>query len=500
MISPRKSPFVLRNRASMPNDSTVVSTEADKASRNPKEMERKSKLKGLAKSGNSLENSFSSVGSNSKPGTKSGNSFSLESSFSSVGSKYKPETTKESNEKTIKKKLTNDKKVMESLHASYGSLGTGSFSSLKNLEGNDDSDEEFATPRQSLTSPSKSSWKSKKIHQNNPHGSPIQKKIMTPPISPLPVQAYSHRERMHKESSCHDSNSSLSHSASYEEFSTPRQSPMKALQRKKTKIPNPKDPRHVKTIFLQDCSDSSDSETKTNFKRKDPKETKTVVPNKKAKNKTIIDGLSNNEGNKFLSSRDCSSQTTLAGNTKTSKTQSRGNQVSKKKSKSPKGYGKLHVKAANRIAALIRGHIERMKFKLRCLQLQLDNMEKRTICEIEDIYVENEILKEEWWKKAHDRYQKNMQRLDRSLTVSEAHDLIQKIRTENADFRERNKLLFEDVQKLKINNERLEAANKASKEFMDRIVYHEDSCIAEHVKLVKIHSQYEKAVKEHEEH
>jgi hypothetical protein len=446
----------------MSNDDTVASTSCKKtknkghdtvnlehsALKHPKEMEKKSKLK---------------------------------DSFSSVGSKSKAETTTTfDKEKKSTTKLTKDKKVMESLHASYGSLGTGSFSSLKNMESEDESDEEFVTPRQSLTSPSKCSWKNKIHQKNNPLGSPAQRKIMAPPISPLSAQTSHHHEWVtniaktnHEDSSIHDSSSSLSNSASYEEFSTPRQSPWKTRQRKKTITPNSKDQTHIKTIFLEDCSDSSDSDqAKRKIRPKAPKkEKRKVLKNKNEGKKATKNCLSNHEERKLT------------------------------KSKSRKMvYSKQHINAANRIAALVRGHIERMKNKMKKLQYQLDNMEVKTISEIADIYLEYEILKGEWYEKAHNRYQKNLHRLDRSLTVSEAHNLIQKIRAENADFRERNRMLLEDVQKLKINNERLEAANRASNEFMDRIVYHEDSCSAEHIKLLKVHSKYKKAIKEHEEH
>lgn len=456
MNSSKKSPLVVKNRVSS-KDGTLVLTTSTSTGNSVK-----------CKRNDTVSASVRSDSKEIKSKLKELTSGSSENSFSSLGSKSKTDSRKASDtgkEKRIKKGLTNDKRVMESLHASYGSLGTGSFSSLKNLEIDDDSDEEFATPRQSITSPCKSSWKNK-IHQKNPHGSPAPKKFMAPPIFVSPLQTSHHQDRVAKvgkqkcRGSNQESNSNLSTSA-IEEFSTPQQSPCKTLRRKKTITPNPKNPTHVKTIFLQDCSDSSDSDHAVARKNLAtlPRGEKDTITNEKEKKK--VPKAISNYGNVF---------------------------------------NKQHIRSANKIAALVRGHIQRMQFKIYKLQCTLKNMENKTISDIADIFIKNEIMKNEWYEKTFDRFKKSKQRQDKSLTVFEAHELIQRIRAENTDFRKRNRMLLEDVQKLKINNERLEAANKASDEFMDRIVFHEDSCSVEYTKLLKLHAQYENAVKDHKEH
>ena len=453
------------------------------------------KVKSPTKISTTMEDSLSSITSRSKKGKSSG----LDDSVASITSKSKKKTSLEDSRSSVSSKIKKEKPSgLDDSMASITSkskkkksktvVDGESFSSLHFGEDGDSSNNElYMTPRQTLTPPSNKLKKAGKAD--------IQQ-IMAPisPKRPIPLKKDRVPIPESKTTKKKKSSRGLDLNASCPIIFNPEESrPPRNLQSKKVAIPNPKEPAKVKTTFLEDCSDSSDSEHE--------KERKRIRKEKKKKER---EQAQKEQAMKSAAPAPRFQRRSSIGPTVVPVPAAVVDSISGDPAHPRRGssaiYCKYHHRAATKMAALVRGHLGRMRYRLCQLQHQLDAMERQTEDDIAEIFVELEMNKQEWEEKANERFQKNMKRGDKSLNVHEAHDLINKIRAENTDFRERNEKLFSDLQKLRINNERLEQANKESNDFTNRLFYHQETIEVEHAKLVKVHSQYEESVRKHEDH
>jgi uncharacterized protein YukE len=386
-----------------------------------------------------------------------------------------------------------------------GSFNYDSYASTHSRyqDDDDDSDDDnnitqFMTPRQCLTPPTDTSPYGSKHKQI---GTKDRQRIMAPVSPTRPVPLKEHRVAIQEKNTTKKkkvAKPKVDLNQSCPSLFNQDDTGKRNKQSKKVVIPNPKQPTKIKTTFLEDCSDSSDSEHEKERKRlrkeKKRQEKENALKAQHAASKAME--------SKFRRRSSIGPTVVPVVISKDSfRATTKGRQLPGDSVVSSDAiYCKYHHRAATRIAAIVRGHIGRMQYKIRQLQHQLETMSRRTDDAIAEIYVELEISKQEWEMKAHERFQKNIKRGDKTLNVHEAQDLINKIRNENTDFRERNAQLLSDLEKLRINNERLEQANKESDEFTNRLLYHQEVIELEHAKLMKVHTQYEESVHKHEEH
>ena len=135
------------------------------------------------------------------------------------------------------------------------------------------------------------------------------------------------------------------------------------------------------------------------------------------------------------------------------------------------------------------------------LQQQLDAIELETDDKIAAINNEYATKKEDIKQRALQRHVKNKKRpTQEDTTIHEGKDIISLLRRENATIRERNEKLFDEIQKLQTNNQRLELSNAESEQCVARLQFHDETCVTEHSKLVRIEKQYRNAVQDHEDH
>jgi uncharacterized protein YukE len=426
-----------------------------------------------------------------KPSTKK--STSLEDSLSSITSKSKK--TKSSISDGSVSSISSKSKKKKDKSADNGD----SFASLNSRyygdDNNDSITDQFMTSHQCLSSPSDvrmNSSRHKKIGME-------ERQQIKAPVSPRrPIPPKQHRVAIPESTTATTKKKKGSKPTVDLNKSCPslflQNESRRNNQSKKVAIPNPNDPTKVKTTFLEDCSDSSDSEHEKERKRI-RKEKKKKEREKEIKAQKVASAAVKEPAFRRRSSIGPTVVPVLVPMNADLPMAQRQNSI-----RSDSIYCKYHHRAATKIAAMVRGHIGRMQYQIRQLQHRIDTMSRRTDDEIAEIYVELEISKQEWEEKAHERFQKNVKRGDKTLNVHEAQDLINKIRNENTDFRERNAQLLSDVEKLKINNERLEQANKESNDFTSRLFYHQEVVEVEHAKLVKVHSQYEESVQKHQDH
>lgn len=493
------------------------------------------KLKPSTKKSTNLDDSISSITSIDK---KSKSKSIGDDSMSSITSKSKKKKDKSvvadgnsaaslSLEKKGKKSTSGNSTLSKSAHnmdtngaftPSMMSLNHASYASLHSkYVDDDDSDDDyntqqFMTPRQCLTPPPDTLLNGNKLKQV---GTKDRQQIMAPVSPSRPVPQKQHRVGIPESTATKKKKGSkpkvdLNRSCPilFNPDESEKRSNHNNKQSKKVAIPNPKEPAKVKTTFLEDCSDSSDSEHEKERKRM-RKEKKKKEREDALKEAQKVEAAAQEPKYRRRSSIGPTVVPVLVPKVTTNRSiskhhvHSKESVVSRRRTNNRQSdaiYCKYHHRAATTIAAVVRGHLARMQYQICQLQQQLDQMSRRTEDDIAEVYVTLEISKQEWECRAHERFQKNIQRGDKTLNVHEAQDLIHKIRNENTDFRERNAQLLSDVQKLRINNERLEQANKESNEFTNRLLYHQEVIEVEHAKLMKVHTQYEESVHKHEEH
>lgn len=143
-----------------------------------------------------------------------------------------------------------------------------------------------------------------------------------------------------------------------------------------------------------------------------------------------------------------------------------------------------------------------LQAKILSLRQKLDKIQKERDAEIEKIKKESDRARREFKEQAAERAKKNQERNSEKddLQLAENQKIISALRSENTDIRTRNDKLYQSIENIKINNQRLKASNAQTDECYNRLRYHEDSCETENKKLVKLDVNYKKAVDEHTEH
>lgn len=503
--------------------------------------EDKPRVKMIAGGTRALKNS-SSTGQEEKKETKIKETKKVKGAKNTKASNTKKDDSSSSYSESPLSRVRTEN-TMDNMHASYGSLGASHNSLYMSAPSgmNFDLEENFSTPRQQEPV---SPWRVK-LKKASPTSATRQ--VPTPPVvyrSPLK----SGKERDEKQQSRRYNNNDLNPFL-LEEFSTPRQSPWKSPVKKSMKASS--QPPAI-TLDRNDHDDRNDKLKQEMTPRKKKKKeklefwtprqsplqkpAKTFVEATTRPPELVIDSNDHDDKNdkqkhekKKKKETTCknikrvdlgTSSRTACVVDKSPKTSCRSSQgqsvlpvgilkspLIQKSKKAVKFaafnrvYGAEHITAATRIAALARGKHGRMQAKLLRLKKKLDNMGTETAKEIKRVQKATSAAKKDFRKRAEERHQKNLARPgDVDAKIRDYQKLIVFVRKENADFRERNKKLYEDVERLRINNERLEESAKAGAEFYDRLIGHDETCSAENAKITKIAASYEKAVAEHSEH
>ena len=431
----------------------------------------------------------------------------------------------------------NDTMVMNNLHSSYGALNN----SLNNLSlsafqscssGLNLSTGEFKSPAPCFSSsPCKPPHKVTSAGEatTSPWGVKLRK-TTTQPVAQSPV----------KTSALHNYNL-------MEEFATPRQweSPVKTSPHKSHSTQRP-------TIHLPvlEGEDDASSETSTasqrceRLSRKGKKKEKRVVDAKREKNESSLGEGEKEECKKKKASKlkkkvkedeDRVSQQAKRDRLEQERQnqeailQKRAEQAAKRKAErslckqmeakrcSEEEARKTRLEAEEskmrqeervrleRKEKLRRQHDSKMRKQYRTqiesLQHHLDAIRKATDAEIAAINSEHANKKLDLKQRAIQRHQKNLKRPTKEdATVGDGKDIIALLRKENATIRDRNETMFAEIQKLQINNQRLERSNAESEHCMGQLQFHDEACVAEHAKLTRIEMQYRNAVQDHSDH
>jgi chromosome segregation ATPase len=153
--------------------------------------------------------------------------------------------------------------------------------------------------------------------------------------------------------------------------------------------------------------------------------------------------------------------------------------------------------AATQIQRAVRGGMQRLRYKILKLQRMLDTSQDQTEAELSAIRKNTERRKEAI------RAEMAMERADQlnksgesTITPEECHRLIDYLRQENRRLREDNKKIFNAIEALKHENERIESANTSSDDSLDSLAAHAGTIIETHKKLLEVIPQYKAAVEE----
>jgi hypothetical protein len=155
--------------------------------------------------------------------------------------------------------------------------------------------------------------------------------------------------------------------------------------------------------------------------------------------------------------------------------------------------------AAKQIQRAVRGSMERLRYKILKLQHLLDTSQDRTKAALSSIRESTERRKDAIRAEIAMERAANLTMKkggESQITSTECHKLIDYLRQENRRLREDNKKIFNAIQALKHENERIMNANSSSDDSLDSLATHAGTIIETHKKLLEVIPQYKSAVEE----
>lgn len=140
-----------------------------------------------------------------------------------------------------------------------------------------------------------------------------------------------------------------------------------------------------------------------------------------------------------------------------------------------------------------------LQLQVKALEDRLAAIRQQTETDIENI--RRSVAEEK--QSLHDSLRKqsssNKENGDTSRILKNNRKAIAELKKQNAIIREQNKQLQDNITSLRVNNDRLQAAQLDTTSCAGQLQFHHDMCVTENAKLNKIVQQCRAAVEEHEE-